>query len=121
MKGSNTVEKVKRALKEILYFVCGIISSCILPFSLIIAFNYSKGIAYNNLEGVSFMPFGAIIAACIIISYVVLIIKTAVSKKRSVSEKISVIGLFILSVTAGTVLSVSAWKWFLYCLNYSIF
>ena len=87
MKGSNTVEKAKSALKGILYFVCGIISSCILPFSLIIAFNYSKGIAYNNPEGVSFMPFGAIIAAGIIISYVVLIIKTAVSKKDRYQKK----------------------------------
>ena len=86
--------KVKNFFKIIACLAYTFLSSYVFPTLLIIAFNFSHGIA-NNPDGELLMPFGAVSILTILFIDFLIKRKTVISNDKTKAEKLFIILLFL--------------------------
>ncbi len=110
-----------RTIKKSIYYVIGLVYGAFaaywFPTMLLIAFNYTKGIA-NNPDGDFARPIGIVLGLLLLVGLFIFgrsVIKTRLLRK---TEKWICFSVFALSIIIGTVPVLYVWEEFFYCLTW---
>ncbi len=106
------MRKLKIILKTLLFMVYGFFSGLSTPYLLMVAFNFTHGIA-NNPDGEVCIPIGIAILLTILIIDILIIVKTVRSRSLTKFEKVVIISLFVIVKFVGLMVLQDEWRDFI--------
>ncbi len=103
--------KLKIILKTLLCMAHGFFSGLSTPYLLMVAFNFTHGIA-NNPDGQLSIPIGVAILLTILIIDILIIVKAVRSRSLTKFEKVVIISLFVIVKFVGLMWDQDGWRHF---------
>ena len=113
------MQNLKKAICYLFSLVYGVLAAYWFPVALLIAFNFTKGIA-NNPDGEIAIPFGILLGLFLLAGAVIFCICIIRAKLLRNAEKWICLALFALSIMVGTFFVLYVWEEFFYCLTWHI-